>query len=67
MMDKIDKFFSYILILALGVGIGMYWRMAQIEPMTTDQIERLNQERKEIKGAMISLDTRLKILEKRFK
>ncbi len=65
-MDKIDKFFSYILVLALGIGIGMYWKMAQVEPLTT-QIELLQQERREIKGSIISLGTRLKMLEKKFK
>ncbi len=66
-MDKIDKFFSYILVLALGVGIGMWWRMAQVEPLTKSQIESLQQERREIKGSMASIDTRLKMLEKKFK
>ncbi len=64
-MDKIDKFFSYIFVLALGIGIGMYWRMAQVEPMTMAQTERIQQERKEIKGSIASLDTRIKMLEKR--
>lgn len=66
-MDKIDKFFLYVLILIVGMGLGQYWRAKQIEPITDMQIESLQRERKEIRGAMISLDTRLKTLERRFK
>ena len=66
-MDKIDKFFLYVLILIVGIGLGQYWRAKQIEPIINMEIEILQKERKEIKGSLISLDTRLKILEKKFK
>ena len=48
-MDKIDKFFLYVLILIVGIGLGQYWRAKQIEPIINMEIEILQKERKEIK------------------
>ena len=64
-MKIVDRIMSYLLILMIGIGIGMFWRMKQIEPQLTSLVEGLKEERKEMRGNMISFETRLKILERR--
>ena len=51
----------------IGIGAGMYWRYAQVEPRLNSEIDKLQRMHKERCGELASAKARLAILEKRMK